>query len=101
MIHSRIRSAFPVSLLFAAIAFGQQDPGARQGPSRAGQPLPALTASELAVFLAGQDSFLDKEGVADGLGPRFNLDSCAGCHSHPTTGGSSPTVNPQIALASM
>jgi CxxC motif-containing protein (DUF1111 family) len=36
---------------------------------------------------------------ADGLGPRFNLDSCVGCHAFPTHGGSSPAVNPQVALA--
>ena len=29
----------------------------------------------------------------------MNLDSCAGCHSQPATGGSSPAVNPQIAFA--
>jgi CxxC motif-containing protein (DUF1111 family) len=39
------------------------------------------------------------EAVADGLGPRMNLDSCAGCHAQPATGGSSPFVNPQVAFA--
>ncbi len=34
-----------------------------------------------------------------GLGPRFNLNSCAGCHAQPNAGGSSPAVNPQIAVA--
>ena len=34
-----------------------------------------------------------------GLGPRFNLDSCGGCHAQPAVGGSSPAVNPQVALA--
>jgi hypothetical protein len=34
-----------------------------------------------------------------GLGPRFNLDSCAGCHSQPDIGGSSPAVNPQNRLS--
>jgi CxxC motif-containing protein (DUF1111 family) len=33
------------------------------------------------------------------LGPRFNLDGCAGCHSQPAIGGSSPAVNPQVAVA--
>jgi hypothetical protein len=32
--------------------------------------------------------------------PRFNLDSCAGCHAFPAVGGSSPPVNPQFAHAS-
>ncbi len=43
--------------------------------------------------------FAEAEIVADGLGPRFNLDSCAGCHAQPAIGGSSPKVNPQVALA--
>jgi hypothetical protein len=30
----------------------------------------------------------------------MNLDSCGGCHSQPATGGSSPSVNPQVAFAS-
>jgi hypothetical protein len=29
----------------------------------------------------------------------MNLDGCAGCHLQPGIGGSSPAVNPQIALA--
>ena len=34
-----------------------------------------------------------------GLGPRFNLDSCAGCHTQPDIGGTSPSVNPQVEVA--
>jgi CxxC motif-containing protein (DUF1111 family) len=37
--------------------------------------------------------------VSLGLGPRFNLDSCAGCHAQPAVGGTSPSTNPQIAAA--
>ena len=33
------------------------------------------------------------------MGPRFNLDGCAGCHMQPAVGGSSPAVNPQVAVA--
>ncbi len=44
--------------------------------------------------------FTEVENVAAGLGPRFNLDSCAGCHIHPAPGGSSPpTNNPQVVRA--
>src|SRR5262249_17249713 len=39
------------------------------------------------------------EVAEDGLGPRFNLDSCGGCHIHPSVGGSSPAINPQVAMA--
>ena len=35
------------------------------------------------------------ETPADGLGPRFNLDSCGGCHAQPALGGTSPVRNPQ------
>ena len=37
-------------------------------------------------------------GTEAGLGPRFNLDSCAGCHIEPAVGGSSPAINPQIEV---
>src|SRR6266436_4502430 len=30
----------------------------------------------------------------------MNLDGCAGCHSQPAIGGTSPAVNPQVAFAS-
>jgi CxxC motif-containing protein (DUF1111 family) len=43
--------------------------------------------------------FADTEMVSDGLGPRFNLDSCGGCHAFPSLGGTSPPINPQVALA--
>jgi len=78
--------------------FRARDPGVRGGAPGAGPPLAALTASELAFFTAGQEEFDEAEGVADGLGPRFNLDSCVGCHSQPAPGGSSPAGNPQAAI---
>jgi len=36
-----------------------------------------------------------------GLGPRFNGNSCAQCHAQPAVGGTSPAVNPQVALATL
>ena len=78
---------------------GVKDPGVRGGSAGAGGPLPGLTKAELAFFQAGRETFLEAEAVKDGLGPRFNLDSCAGCHAQPATGGSSPSVNPQVAAA--
>ena len=76
------------------------DPGPRLDRPGAGAPLPGLSVAEMALFLAGRERFLERVDVAGGLGPRFNLDSCAGCHSHPAVGGTSPSVNPQIAMAS-
>jgi CxxC motif-containing protein (DUF1111 family) len=46
-----------------------------------------------------EETFNEVEVIEDGLGPRFNLDSCGGCHSHPSVGGSSPAINPQVAMA--
>jgi CxxC motif-containing protein (DUF1111 family) len=58
-----------------------------------------LSNVETAFFTAATGVFGETEDVAAGLGPRFNLDSCGGCHAHPALGGSSPPVNPQVAVA--
>ena len=76
------------------------DPGPRAGAPGAGDPLPGLSQAEIDLFNAAKDQFNQVEAVPDGLGPRYNLDSCGGCHIFPTVGGSSPpTNNPQIASA--
>ena len=75
------------------------DPGVRGGANGAGAPFANLTM-ELAYFNVGKEDFEEAEEVEDGLGPRMNLDSCAGCHSQPDIGGSSPAVNPQMEFAS-
>src|SRR5882757_3466169 len=79
-------------------ASSAQDPGVRAGPG-AGDPVPGLTANQMILFLNGQKTFEEVDAVGDGLGPRFNLDSCLGCHAFPTHGGSAPAVNPQATLA--
>jgi len=79
-------------------AFLAKDPGVRAGAG-AGNPLPNLTPVQLEFFNLGKVSFVEAETVADGLGPRMNLDNCGGCHSQPGFGGTSPSQNPQIALA--
>jgi CxxC motif-containing protein (DUF1111 family) len=63
--------------------------------------LPGLTANELEYFNAGLADFNELENVGDGLGPRFNLDSCSGCHAQPAVGGTSPAVNPQASVPSL
>jgi CxxC motif-containing protein (DUF1111 family) len=86
-----------------------KDPGVRTGPAAAGGPLPGLSSMELAFFNSGSvqfqqvDSVRGNAGIAatdNGLGPAFNLDSCGGCHAQPAVGGSSPKINPQVAMAS-
>ena len=86
--------------------FTARDPGLRAGDNGAGNMLPGLTSLEQQMFAAGRDAFQDVASVQGtlpnteiGLGPRFNLDSCAGCHAHPAIGGGSPPVNPQIEVA--
>jgi len=75
------------------------DPGVRSGDAGAGTPITGLTDNQLALFNAGLHDFNEAETVAEGLGPRMNLDSCTGCHAQPSSGGSSPTINPQMAFA--
>src|SRR5262245_25134849 len=75
------------------------DPGVRGGAPGAGGPLPGLSPAETAFFAIGKEDFEEAEGVGDGLGPRFNLDGCGGCHTQPSIGGTSPAINPQVAVA--
>ena len=46
------------------------------------------------MFDVGLEDFSEEEGVADGVGPRFNFVGCAGCHMQPAVGGTSPAANP-------
>jgi len=78
---------------------GATDPGVRGGTPGAGGPLHGLSQNELNFFNAAKNVFNEVEGVPQGLGPRFNLDSCGGCHAFPAAGGSSPATNPQVADA--
>src|SRR5262245_17948652 len=78
---------------------GPSDPGVRGGAAGAGGAYPGLTTDQKAFFDAAKDAFSEVDTVPDGLGPRFNLDSCVGCHAQPSTGGSAPAVNPQIDVA--
>src|SRR5258706_7225605 len=79
-------------------------PGPNPSP-RAGGPLPGLSVTQLAMFKASQEAFNELSSVTGGadsgkgLGPRFNLDSCSGCHGFPAAGGSSGFVNPEPIAA--
>jgi hypothetical protein len=79
--------------------FRAQDPGVRGGTAAAGGPLAGVTDYENEYFVAGKEDFEEADGVAEGLGPTMNLDSCGGCHSQPAIGGTSPAINPQVAFA--
>ena len=87
--------------------FEARDPGVRTGPAGAGGMYTyGLTDIEQQMFGLGQDQFKEVQSVQGtipdtelGLGPRFNMDSCAGCHAQPDVGGTSPAVNPQVDVA--
>jgi CxxC motif-containing protein (DUF1111 family) len=86
-----------------------KDPGVRTGAAGAGGAAASLTGSELLLFNTGKATFSEVDSVFgtlagetdSGLGPSFNMNSCAGCHAFPATGGSSPQVNPQVAVATL
>jgi CxxC motif-containing protein (DUF1111 family) len=78
---------------------GPSDPGPRGGAATAGGAIAGLTPSLLKAFNKGSDDFSEEERVPDGLGPRFNSNSCASCHSQPAVGGTSPANNPQVNFA--
>ena len=88
-----------LAIVFATLAFAQVDRGARPGPPAAGGPLPGLSPAEMQAFATARAIFEEVTSVAGGLGPRFNGDSCSGCHAQPSSGGSSPARNPQFAMA--
>jgi CxxC motif-containing protein (DUF1111 family) len=103
----RLTVAGRLACSLMALSLGAQtDPGPRAGMG-AGQPLAGLNAGEMASFQQGLARFREVASVQGtepgatgvGLGPRFNMNSCAGCHAQPSVGGTSPRENPQIAVA--
>ena len=97
--------------------FMAHDPGPRGAPVGAGTPIPALTHTQLDFFVEGKTRFSRPHSVSGrlpgesgtGLGPRYNLNGCGGCHSQPAIGGTSPSTtaypyvgpNPQVAVATL
>jgi CxxC motif-containing protein (DUF1111 family) len=82
------------------------DPGPRGGPPDAGGPIAGLcntsTCGQLPVWTNTNATFAQVYSVTGtaptGLGPRFNSNSCASCHSNPANGGSSPASNPLFSV---
>ncbi|TLY41544.1 MAG: thiol oxidoreductase, partial [Nitrospirae bacterium] len=113
---TRMKIMFP---LLAFLLFGlairldadffATDPGVRGGPPGAGDHIDGISENERKFFEAGLEAFrevqsvqggtIEGEETEPGLGPRFNLDSCAGCHAQPAVGGTSPFTNPQVEVA--
>jgi CxxC motif-containing protein (DUF1111 family) len=105
---------FSAALTFPGTALAQTDPGVRGGPingqpgATQGSPLPLTSVNAnaptgiLEFFDNGLGRFQEVEVVSggenNGLGPRFNLNSCSACHAQPAVGGSSSPNNPEFQV---
>lgn len=90
--------------------FDREQPKDADG-NGAGRQLAKLAPDQTAFWFASLAVFGEPatvDGATDpatgnptilGLGPAFNGDSCVMCHSFPAIGGTSPSINPQVALA--
>jgi CxxC motif-containing protein (DUF1111 family) len=102
-----------VIVLLTGTLCAQKDPGPRAGTTGTtctingvtvvgtGCPVAGLSPDELRFFNNAAARFNSPEAVANGLGPTFNGNSCGMCHSQPAEGGTSPSTNPQVPLASL
>jgi len=94
-------------LIFGQMLLGQTDPGVQSGNRGTGVALASTLANDnpgiLAFFNDGLARFQDVEAVSgganNGLGPRFNSNSCSSCHAQPAVGGTGAATNPQFAFA--
>ena len=104
-----LASILTLAMLFlVGTAFAQTDPGVQSANRGTGATLinPANDPNGFyAFFQDGLSRFQDVESVSgspnnnNGLGPRFNSNSCSSCHAQPTFGGTGAAVNPQFAFA--
>jgi CxxC motif-containing protein (DUF1111 family) len=97
--------------------FVARDPGPRGAPVDAGKPIAGLSDSQTGFFVDGMLRFGEVASVSGnllgevgvGLGPGYNSNACASCHSQPATGGTSPNrnaypfigPNPQVLVATI
>jgi CxxC motif-containing protein (DUF1111 family) len=114
--HHSVTHRLLIAVLLAAAALAPvaalaqaHDPGVRHAATDGGPPvpMPGLSADELEYFQNGLARFSTVEVVSgatatqgNGLGPRFNSNSCSSCHAQPYVGGTSPATNPLFAIAS-
>jgi CxxC motif-containing protein (DUF1111 family) len=98
-----------LALLFlTGAAFAQTDPGVQSGNRGTGAALSSVLSNSpsgiLAFFTDGQARFQEVEAVSgganNGLGPRFNSNSCSSCHAQPALGGTGAATNPEFAFPS-
>jgi CxxC motif-containing protein (DUF1111 family) len=105
----RLAAAFTTAVLFlAGMTEAQTDPGVQSGSRGTGAALSSVLANDnagiLTFFNDGLSRFQEIESVSgganNGLGPRFNSNSCSSCHAQPAIGGSGPASNPQAQFIS-
>jgi CxxC motif-containing protein (DUF1111 family) len=95
-------------LCLNGIGNAQTDPGVQGGSRGTGAALSSVQSDDnagiLALFNDGQGRFQEVESVSgganNGLGPRFNSNSCSSCHAQPAVGGSGAANNPQATFIS-
>ncbi len=106
---AKLGLALVVAVLFlTGTIFAQTDPGVQSGSRGTGAALSSVLANDnagiLAFFTDGQSRFQEVEvvtgGTNNGLGPRFNANSCSACHAQPAVGGSGAASNPQATFIS-
>jgi CxxC motif-containing protein (DUF1111 family) len=108
---TRLASVLTLIVVFlAGMAIAQTDPGVQNGNRGTGAALSSVLSNNpsgiLSFFTDGQTRFQDVESVSkspsgnNGLGPRFNSNSCSSCHAQPTIGGTGAATNPQFSLIS-
>jgi CxxC motif-containing protein (DUF1111 family) len=106
---ARLMFGFTLAVLFlAGAAFAQTDPGVQSGNRGTGGALSSVSSNSpsgiLAFFTDGQARFQEVEAVSgganNGLGPRFNSNSCSSCHGQPAIGGSGLATNPEFEFPS-
>jgi CxxC motif-containing protein (DUF1111 family) len=83
-----IAGSFSEEVFSEISRFVARDSGVRTGSKGAGGMLPDLRELNQRVFTVGREAFQKVQSVQGtipdteaGLGPRFNLDNCAGCHA--------------------
>jgi len=101
----RFAAVLTLAVLFqAGMVSAQTDPGVQSGNRGTGLALPSVLTDDnpgiLAFFNDGLLRFQEVDSVANGLGPRFNSNSCSSCHAQPAIGGTGPAANPQAQFTS-
>ena len=96
------------ALFFCATALAQTDPGVQSASRGTGAALSSVQANSpsgiLSFFTDGQARFQTVESVSgspagnNGLGPRFNSNSCSSCHAQPAVGGTGAASNPEATF---